>query len=330
MERVRLRDSGIEASRLAFGCWGLVGDFHWGTREERESVAAIHAALDAGVSLFDTAAMYAEGASERLLGRALGDRRGRVLIATKLGLEAMHPDRVAAACDAALGRLGTDHVDLLQTHWFTDRDIPPEDTWAAMLRLVEQGKVRAIGVCNTGPGDLSRLEPAPLTNQVPYSLLWRAIEGQVLPASRAREVGILAYSPLVHGLLAGRFRSADDVPTSRARSRHFSSSREMARHGEPGQEALTFETVRRLEAIAGDVGRPLSDVALAWVLAQPGVSCVIAGARDAAQATRNAEACALQLSADVLARLDEATQDLKHALGPNPDMWQGDAGSRYH
>ncbi len=332
MRQVELGNTGIKVSRLVFGCWGITNDFQWKDRKEEESLGAIDAALELGVQFFDTAEMYADGDSEELLGRALKGRRDQAVIASKVRPENMHPEKVIEACENSLKRLQTDYLDLYQTHWFMDRDIPVEDSWAAMIQLKEQGKVRSIGVCNAGVQDLSTLDASeiPVSNQLPYNLLWRAIETAIVLASTERNMGILVYSPLMHGLLAGNYNSASDVPDPRARTRHFSDSRSLARHGEAGHEELTFKTLAAIQSIADDLGRPMADVALGWLDAQEGVTGIIAGARTRKQLERNIAGLEQSLPNDVIEKLNEATQELKNTLGPNPDMWQGDAGSRYY
>ncbi len=330
MNYVRLPHTDLSVSRLCFGCWGIISDQHWGARDRDACLQAMEAAFDAGINFFDTAAMYGMGESERLLGRVFAVRRDRVVIATKLAPNRMHPADIPLGCETALRALDTDYIDLLQTHW-TSRDVPLADTWDAMRRLQEQGKVRYLGVCNAGRGDLSEiLSPLPpVTNQVPYSLLWRMIEADILPFCRSHEIGVLAYSPLMHGLLAGKYRTADEVPEGRARTRHFAAGRPLTRHGEPGCEAETFAALDRIREISRELGRTMPDVALAWCLQQPGVASVIAGAASAEQVRQNLISMEQPLPEDVLRRLSDATQPLRELLGSNPDMWQGTADSRF-
>jgi aryl-alcohol dehydrogenase-like predicted oxidoreductase len=141
-------------------------------------------------------------------------------------------------------------------------------------------------------------------------------------------LGILAYSPLLHGLLTGKFASADEVPEGRARTRHFSRTRARTRHGQPGFEAETFATIDRIRHISQGIGRPMAQVAIAWVLYQRNVTSVIVGARKPAQLEENLKALQLRLSAQALRELDEATADLKQKLGPNPDLWQSQSRFR--
>jgi len=241
MQLITLPNTDLTVSQLVFGCWGITSDFHWGERDEQESLDTIHAALDAGINFFDTAEAYGDGNSEKLLSKAFAGRRDQVVIASKMKPDSMTADLVVKAVERSLSRLGTDYLDLYQIHW-PDREIPREETWNAMIKLCEQGKVRAIGVCNFGCGDLDDICPIqpPITNQLPYNLLWRAIEHEILPRCKKDGIGVLAYSPLMHGLLADKYKTAAEVPDGRARSRHFNTDRQLARHGEPGCETETF------------------------------------------------------------------------------------------
>lgn len=330
MEAIQLSNSDLVVSRLCFGCWGIVGDFHWGDRDHDQSVAAMHAALDVGVNFFDTAAVYGDGESEKLVGRVLSGRRDQVTIASKVLPDRMKPDEILRCCEESLTRLGTDYIDLYQTHW-TSRETPAADSWDAMLKLKQQGKVRHIGVCNAGVsdlGDFSASEP-PVADQLPYSLLWRAIEHDILPRCLDNSIGILVYSPLMHGMLADKYKTAADVPDGRARSRHFGSQRPLTRHGEAGCEEGTFSALAAISDVCRRLERTMADVALAWCLQQPGVSCVIAGVSSQEQLAQNVYSVDNPLPDDAVSELNKATSALKQALGPNPDMWEGSEKSRF-
>jgi aryl-alcohol dehydrogenase-like predicted oxidoreductase len=313
----------LPVSRLALGTWALAGGKMWGPQDDGDSIATIHAALDHGITLLDTAPAYGDGRSEEIVGRALHDRRDRALIATKISEADMTPARAIASCEASLRRLQTDCVDLLQIHWLgTGEHL--EDVFAAMERLRAAGKARALGVCNFGPQSLARLRAAGtgwITNQLAYNLLWRAVEFEISAACAQDGLGILCYSPLHQGLLTGRFHAADEVPPARQRTRHFRGDRPLSRHGGPGCEALTFATIGRLRAIAANINRPMADMALAWLLRQRAVQSVIFGARNVAQIVENVTASRLTLTPETLVELDHATRALKHELGPDADMW---------
>jgi len=203
------------------------------------------------------------------------------------------------------------------------------DTIEMLETLVREGKIRSFGVCNFGSHQLTEYLDAggmPTTNQVAYSLLFRAIEAEIKAITEKKGMGILAYSPIVQGLLGGKVRTLADVPKERQRIRHYSSTHGNALHGEEGHEELTFETIRRIRSICEQINRPMNEVALRWLLDRGGVTSVLIGGRNADQVRRNAAAAAEPLSEDTLGALDQATTELKEAMGPNPDLWQ--SGSR--
>jgi aryl-alcohol dehydrogenase-like predicted oxidoreductase len=228
-----------------------------------------------------------------------------------------------------LQRLQTDYIDLYQIHW-PSRVTPLAETLAALEELRQEGKVRAVGVCNFGPGDLADLLPRGWaeTNQLPYSLLWRAIEYEIQQRCFDAGMGILCYSPLAQGLLTGKFASAAEVPDGRARTRLFSGQRTLARHGQAGQEEEAFAAIARVRQISAAVGQPMALVALAWLLHQPGVTSVIAGARRPGQIEETGRAAELELPSETVRALTEATTALKLKLGPDPDMWQAESRFR--
>jgi len=329
MKTCKLGQTDITVSVVALGCWAFAGGRVWGPQDEAESIATVRAALDAGVNFFDTAEGYGDGDSEAVLGRALAGRRHEAVIATKVSRSHLSGDEVREACERSLRRLQTDTIDLYQVHW-PSRTVPLDETMEALEKLREQGKVRAVGVCNFGVGDLSDLLKAGRTetNQLPYSLLWRAVEYQIRQQCVDERIGILCYSPLAQGLLTGKFGSPDEVPAGRARTRHFSKARPQTRHGEAGCEAETFAAIGKIRAMCAEIRRPMAQVALAWLLHQPGVTAVIAGARRPDQIRQTAQAADLELSPETLGELTGATEALKRILGPNPDMWQSESRLR--
>ncbi len=317
-----LGDSELEVSRIALGCWGFAGGSMWGPQEEADSLETVSAALDCGINFFETAEGYGDGYAEEVLGRALAGRRHEAVIATKVRSGDLSAKAIEAACERSLKRLRTDTIDLYQPHW-PDRKTPFAETMQALIRLKEQGKIRAIGLSNFGVGDLAEMLPhgKVVSNQLPYSLLFRAIEYDLQPVCVREGIGILCYSTLLHGLLTGKYASADEVPEGRGRTRHFSSSRAQTRHDEPGCEAETFATIAQIRQVAEALGQPLGLVSIAWVLKQAGVASVIAGARTPSQIRELAGAADLELDPDLLQTLNTITEPVKQILGPNPDLW---------
>jgi aryl-alcohol dehydrogenase-like predicted oxidoreductase len=330
MKYRKLGRTDIDVSVVAMGCWAIAGGWTWGPQDEADSIATIHAALDAGVNFFDTAEGYGRGYSEEVLGRALKGRRHEAVIATKVSKGHLAPDDVIEACEGSLRRLQTDVIDLYQIHW-PSREVPISETFPALEKLREQGKVRAVGMSNFGVGDLTDLLAVGhcQTDQLPYSLLWRAIEYEILPKCVEEDIGILCYSPLMQGLLTGKYGSPDEVPEGRARSRHFSKDRPRVRHGEPGCEPETFAAIERIRQISESVGESMAQVSLAWLLAQPGVNAVLAGARKPHQIEETAQAADLTLAPETIEALTEATEEVKRLLGTSPDIWGGEAEDRF-
>ena len=265
------RLGGLEVSELGLGCMGM-SEFY-GTIDEDEAVRTIHRALELGVTLLDTADMYGVGANERLVGRAIADRRGQVVLATKFGIRRSEtgepigvsgrPEYVREACEASLRRLGIDVIDLYQQHR-VDPETPIEETVGAMQELVDAGKVRFLGLSEAMPPDLRRaVATAPIASlQTEYSLFTREPEGNgVLETCAELGIGFLAYSPLGRGMLTGRFRSASDFGADDFRG----GSRYPRLAGENFDRNL--ELVERVEEIAAERGATPGQVALAWLLA---------------------------------------------------------------
>lgn len=322
MRYVRLGRTDLRVSALALGCWPFAGGSVWGAQRKEDSLATVRAALDRGINFFDTAYAYEAGASERVLGEALKPHRPSVVIATKLGGSEAHPDRIRAACRRSLRNLQIDCIDLYQIHW-PAWDIPVSDAVGALQELRTLGWIRHFAVCNYGPRDFSALAAltAVPSNQLPYSLLARTIEREILPLCRAQGTGVIGYSPLAQGLLTGRYASADAVPAGLARTRHFAGRRPQARHDEAGCETEVFAALQAIRAIADDMGLSMAVLALAWLLQQPGVASLLIGARTPTELARNLPALEVPLSRDVAERLDVATRPVKARLGSNVDLW---------
>jgi aryl-alcohol dehydrogenase-like predicted oxidoreductase len=330
MQYRKLGQTDIDVSAVCFGCWGIVGGFNWGPQDEHDSVQALRMAYEKGVNFYDTAEAYGNGESEKLLARGLGHVREKIVIATKVSPNHFSAAEMREACERSLQNLGTDYIDLYQLHW-PNHEIPVAETLGYLEKLKAEGKIRAYGVSNFGVGDLGDVvatRQKVSSNQLSYSLLFRAIEQQILPLCRENHISVLTYSSLMQGLLSGKYASPDDVQPDRARTRHYSSTRPHARHGEAGAEVETFAAVAAVRQIAAEINLAMADVSLAWLIAQPGVTSVIAGARNAEQAGGIARAADVTLAPEIIAKLNQATEALKQKLGPNPDMWQGQSRMR--
>ena len=326
-----LGTSSLKVSVIAFGAWQIGDPEFWGADERADADGAVAAALDAGINLFDTAELYGDGRSEEILGKALGNHRDEVYIASKVSTQHCTAEGIRAACEASLRRLGTDRIDLYQVHWpFTEA--PYEEVFPALERLKQEGKIREIGVSNFGPRDLDKWMAVghAVSNQVGYNLLFRAPEYTMIPACQRSGMGVLAYMPLMQGLLSGRYEHLDDIPMKRRRTRHFSSRREGTRHGEPGHEELLEDTLADLLDFAEAIRVPPAVLSLSWLIAQPGITAAIVGARNPDQLRSNLPAAELNIGPAAIAQLNEFSYPLKMAMGYNCDMWESEEDKRIH
>ncbi|MBC7237277.1 MAG: aldo/keto reductase [Chloroflexi bacterium] len=334
MEKRFIGNSGLEATVYALGTMPLGGGSGWGQEDEQQGIETIHAALDLGINILDTAESYNNGRAEEIVGKALEGRRDKVIIATKISPQNTEPATLRAHCEASLKRLRTDYIDLYQVHW-PIRDHSVADALATMEQLQTEGKIRAIGVSNHGVQDLQEVlaTGAPIvSNQMHYNLLSRAIEAEIVPLCQQHGIDIIAYMPLLQGLLVGLYDRPEQVPPFRARTRHFKPERsEASRHGQPGAEEEVFAALRQIRAIADDLGVPMVGVALAWVAAKPFICNVLVGSRKPQQLVANIQA-ALEaekvFTPDTVAELDRVTEEVRLKLGNNPDYWQSGEASR--
>ncbi|HIF71521.1 MAG TPA: aldo/keto reductase [Dehalococcoidia bacterium] len=321
-----LGNTGIKISEFALGCWPFAGGKVWGPQDDAVSISTVHAALETGITLFDTAEGYDDDShSEEVLGRALAGRRNEAVIATKISPPHLVPNLVEQTCDASLKRLQTDYIDLYQIHW-PNHDVAVEDSMAELIKLRDSGKIRSIGVCNFGVQDLSAALASGdiVTDQLPYNLLWRPIEVEIQPKCLENNVGLICYSPLAQGLLTGRYSSPDEVPDGLSRSRLFSNDRLLANHGEDGCETEAFDAIDSVIAVANRLGEHPAKVSLAWVRSRPGITSLLVGARSPEELDLNIPTFEYELPAGVADELSAATEPVKAKLGSNADMWSGD------
>jgi aryl-alcohol dehydrogenase-like predicted oxidoreductase len=283
MEFVTLADAGLRLSRVGLGTWAMGGGW-WGPSDRQESYTTIRKAIDLGITTFDTAPIYGLGVSEEVLGQAIKDSgcRDRVVLATKAGLEWTNNKvvrnsslpRLAQELEDSLRRLQTDVIDLYQIHW-PDPLEPIEETAAFLGQLLQQGKIRAIGVSNFSPEQMDRFRRvAPLhTAQPPYNLFERQIEAEVLPYCREHGIHTLVYSPLCRGLLSGRMTPQTTFPSGDMRAGID------PKFVEP-RYSQYLKAAEALSRFAQDrYGKTLAQLAVRWLLDQPGVSVALWGAR---------------------------------------------------
>lgn len=317
-----LGESDLKLSVVTFGAWAA-GGWMWGGTNQKQAVEAIRASLDLGVTSIDTAPVYGQGASEEIVGEALkATSRDKVQILTKFGMRwdlqkgDFHmnsndnegneisiyryagKESIMYECEQSLRRLDTDYIDLYQIHW-PDPTTPIEETMEALLRLKEQGKIREAGVCNYNVEEMEAAERvlSLASNQVPYSMVKRDIEEDVVPWCRKNKRGILAYSPLQRGLLTGKitpdyeFSEGDHRPDTR----HFS----------PENIQRTNRFLDQIRPIAKDKGVTLAQLVIQWTIQQPGITVALVGARNPEQATDNARAADINLTSQEAKFIDD-------------------------
>lgn len=311
MQTRKLGSQGLEVSALGLGCMGM-SDFYGerdnSERDETESVATIHRALELGLNFLDTADMYGPFTNEELVGRAIAGRRNEVILATKFGNERRadgsfvgvngRPEYVRACCDASLKRLQTDHIDLYYQHR-VDSSVPIEETVGAMSELVGAGKVRYLGLSEAAPDTIRRAHKVhPISAlQTEYSLWSRETEAEILPLLRELEIGFVPYSPLGRGFLTGQITSFDDLPEDdyRRNAPRF--------QGENFDKNL--QLVKKIEEMAQTRGIKASQLALAWVLAQGDDIVPIPGTKRRNYLEENLGALTVQLSPEDFAQIDD-------------------------
>jgi aryl-alcohol dehydrogenase-like predicted oxidoreductase len=324
MHTRKLGYTDLTLTTVGLGTWAMGGpwEYGWGPQDDDEAVAAILTALDAGINWIDTAPAYGLGHSEELIGRALRRSRHRPLIATKCGIlwnerkeKVVHlkRDSIRRECHDSLRRLGVERIDLYQMHW-PDPDPDIEEAWEEMARLAEEGKVRYLGVSNYSVAQMERVRRIhPIASlQPPYSMLRREVEKELLDYCRTHEVGVVAYSPMERGLLTGKFTRA-----RRAALAPDDHRRRAPAFQEP-QFSATLELVEQLERIARRHGRPVAQLAIAWVLRRPEITAAIVGARGPDQIAETAGASDWNLDKNDIEEIEKLLAEREKKLAAQP------------
>lgn len=327
MNYKKLGKSEVNVSELAFGAWAI-GGWLWGGADSDDAVKAIETAIDNGMTTIDTAAIYGFGLSEELTGKAVKGKRDKVQILTKFGMiwdevkgsyyfstkdnsgkdveiyNYSSKERVIKDCDASLTRLGTDYIDLYQIHW-PDSTTPVSETMEALNILIEKGKIRAGAVSNYSVELMREAGKTAIiaSNQVPYSMVNRGIEKDIIPYCIRNNIGILAYSPLQRGLLTGKIKKEYKFGEGDSRP-------DTIFYKEPNLSRIIHFT-DELKLIAGERKVTLSQLVLNWTTQQPGITCVLAGARNADQVLDNVRAAEFKLSEDEIKKINDLISDLK-------------------
>ncbi|PRY10899.1 aryl-alcohol dehydrogenase-like predicted oxidoreductase [Pontibacter ummariensis] len=328
MEFRKLGTSDLNVSVVTFGAWAA-GGWMWGGTERKDAVEAIRASYDLGVTSIDTAPIYGQGTSEEIVGEAIkGIPRDKVQILTKYGMRwdlnkgelAMKSqdnsgkeidvykyagrDSIIKECEDSLRRLGTDYIDLYQIHW-PDPTTPIEETMETVAQLIKEGKVRQAGVCNYNVAQMQEAEKYVklVSNQVPYSMVKRDIEADVVPYCLENNKSILAYSPLERGLLTGKMKPGYTFSEGDHRANlYFFKDDNLKR---------TDEFLQKIKPLADEKNATLAQLVIRWTVEQPGITIALVGARNAAQATQNAKAIHVKLSQDEINFITEELNKLE-------------------
>ena len=321
MEYRILGESNLEISAITFGAWAA-GGWQWGSTDRNDAIRAIQAGFDVGVSSIDTAPIYGQGNSEEIVGEAIsGYARDKIQILTKFGMrwdtnkgdfvsnskdndgkdiaiyKLASKESIIYECENSLKRLKTDYIDLYQIHW-PDVTTPIDETFEAVAKLIEQGKVRFAGVCNfSNEQVIEAQKTCPIvSNQIPYSMVNRKNDDETIPYSHANNIGILAYSPLERGLLTGKIKPNHQFAEGDHRATY--------KYFENDSIIKTNKFLEKIKPIADELDATLSQLVLRWTIDHPGVTIALAGARNAEQALSNAKAADLKLSPEQIAFID--------------------------
>ncbi len=330
MEKVELGESGVLVTPLAFGAWAI-GGWMWGGADSKDAVNALEKSIAMGMTTIDTAAVYGFGKSEELVGKAIKGKRDRVQILTKCGInwidkqgefafssEDEHfgkmdlyryagKERIIEECEASLKRLGTDFIDLYQIHW-PDPTTPAEESMEAMEHLIKEGKIRAAGVSNYSVEQMKKANEVLniCSNQVPYSMLKRDIEKDLVPYCLDHNKSIIAYSPLQRGLLTGKIKPGY----------HFNpgDNRPFLPHYTPANLEKIQNFLQEIQPIADGLGINIAQLVIRWTLQQPGIDVVLAGARSPGQVEENVKATEFTLADDEIEKINDSLRNLTLSL----------------
>ena len=317
MEKRSLGTSEVKITPILLGTW-QAGKKMWSGIDDNESIEAIRAGVEAGITTIDTAEVYGEGHSEQIVAQAVGDIRDRLEYASKVFANHLKYDAVIEACDRSLTNLQTDYLDLYQIHWpsgsFNIEPVPISETMEALNKLKEDGKIRAIGVSNFNREQLAEAAEYGRIDslQPPYSLFWRKIERDAVPYCVEHNISVLAYSSLAQGLLTGKFSPGHKFDSDDHRSDN------VLFQGENIKRAS--KVLEQLKPIADKHNCTLAQLSLAWLIAQPQANA-IAGARTAKHAEDNAKAAEVNLSTKELQEIDRLGRQVTDHLDDNPVMW---------
>ena len=340
----------IKISRLGMGCWSFGGGDYWGGQNQKDVDTVVHKALENSVNFFDTARMYNDGESEKSLGLALKTKRNHAIICSKVSPAKAYYKSLKQECEISLKNLQTDYIDIYMIHWpinnfgvkhFTDNPEiianPPtaEEAFRALSDLKKEGKIRAIGVSNYGVSQMREaLEFCPeiSVNEMTYNIISRAIEAEILPFCKEKNISVLTSMSLMQGVLTGRYAKIEDIPPHQAHSRHFKNERGQgtSRHYENGAEDEISTVLKSLVEISTYLNISVAQLSIAWVFANNQVDCALLGSRNEAELMENIQAAGIVLPRETVEKINRISLPVLEKLGNNADYYENTKNSRIY
>ena len=347
MRKNSVGKSKIQLSALSMGCWSYGGGAYWGAQSQKDVNDVVSYALDHEINYFDTAEVYNDGESERALGVALKGKRDKAVIGSKVSTSNVNPSTLKQHCEESLRRLQTDYIDIYMLHWpinlksvehfsksASGQQLPSvEEVFETFRQLQREGKIREIGISNHGTEQMKEILSTGVTiavNELPYNLISRAIENEILPFCISQGIGVLGYMAFQQGILTGSYNNFDELRPSQLHSRHFKQSRggDQSRHHEEGAEEEILALLKGLEHLSLERNVPIANISLAFAMERRGISSTIVGSRNLEELKMNIKALEFSLSADELKYLEDLSQPVLDLLGPSPDYYENRRESR--
>lgn len=348
MEKNIVGKSKIELSAISMGCWSYGGGKYWGSQSQQDVNEVVAYALENNVNYFDTAEVYNDGESERSLGKALKGKRDKAIIGTKISTSNILQNNLKKHCEESLKRLNTDYIDIYMLHWPINQksiehfaggvalELPNvKEVFFTLEELKKEGKIREIGLSNHGIMQMKEVLKAGVdiaVNELPYNLISRAIEKEILPFCIKESIGVLGYMAFQQGILTGIHKGFDELRPSQLHSRHFKQSRGEAesRHFEDGAEDEILSLLCGLEHISDELGVPISTVSLAFAMQKNGISSTIVGSRNIEELKKNIAAIDFLLPDDARRYLETLSKPIWDLLGDSPDYYENRKESRIY
>lgn len=330
----KLGSSDLMIGTVGIGTWsyGSNENDYWGKQEQSDVDMAVKCAIDKGINFFDTAIVYNGGRSEEALGKAIKGRRDKAVICDKIS-NRVEPEDYEDSVDLMLKHLDMEYMDLLLLHWPCKKIDDNKSRLDAMVKMIDTGKVKNIGVSNFGLKQLDSIKeflPYVCANELGHNILSRGIETGIAQKCMENEIGIIGYSPLFQGLLTGKYKTIDEIPSNYARTRHFKSERGgSAKAGFDVEEEILI-ILEELKRISEKLNITPAQLSLAWSISKPGIAAAIVGSRNEKQLNSNVKAANLMLPQWAIDKIDEMSWPIVDKIGSSPDYYKGNDSIRIY